>query len=129
MDTFNISQVSQLLGLSPHTLRYYERAGLLDPVQQQGGRRQYGQQDIAWLRFIQRLRATDMPMRQISHYAELRRSGDSTLVERMALLEAHLQALLQRERELASHRQALSEKIDVYREMIQVVPANKGIQK
>ena len=125
MDTFNISQVSQLLGLSPHTLRYYERAGLLDPVQQQGGRRRYSQQDIAWLRFIQRLRGTDMPMRQISHYAELRRNGDCTLVERMALLEAHLQALLQRERELASHRQALSEKIDIYRKMLLVAPTQK----
>ncbi len=129
MDIFNISQVSQLLGLSPHTLRYYERAGLLDPVQQQGGRRRYSQQDIAWLRFIQRLRGTDMPMRQISHYAELRRNGDCTLVERMALLEAHLQALLQRERELASHRQALSEKIDIYREMLLVAPAQKRKRK
>lgn len=129
MDTFNISEVSQLLGLSPHTLRYYERAGLLDPVQQQSGRRRYGQKDIAWLRFIQRLRGTDMPMRQISHYAELRRSGDSTLVERMALLEAHFQALLQRERELASHRQALSEKIDIYREMLQAAPTSKRKRK
>lgn len=129
MDTFNISQVSQLLGLSPHTLRYYERAGLLDPVQQQGGRRRYSQQDIAWLRFIQRLRGTDMPMRQISHYTELRRNGDCTLVERMALLEAHLQALLQRERELTSHRQALSEKIDIYRKMLLVAPTQKRKRK
>lgn len=122
MTSLGITEAAALLGLSAHTLRYYERAGLLDPVHREAGRRRYDERDIAWLRFIQRLRATGMPMRQIDRYARLRRQGDSTLAERMTLLQDHLQALRERERELAAHRQALTDKIDVYRQMMSPDP-------
>lgn len=123
MDTnLGITEAAALLGLSPHTLRYYERAGLLDPVEKIAGRRRYRERDIAWLRFIQRLRATGMPMRGIDRYARLRRGGDATLGERMALLRAHLRELRARERELAAHRRALTEKIAHYRQLLSTTP-------
>lgn len=115
MKTFSISEVAEALGVSAHTLRYYERAGLLDRVTRIGGRRRYAEADLAWIRFLQRLRATGMPIRQIDRYAQLRREGDSSIAARIELLERHLQWLMERERELARHRAALSEKITLYR--------------
>lgn len=127
MQTFSISEAAAVLGLSAHTLRYYERDGLLEPIARSVGRRRYDETDLAWLRFIQRLRATGMPMRQIHEYARLRREGDSTLSARMTLLEAHLQLLSERERELAKHKQALDEKLEVYRQM-QSARTDKGTE-
>ena len=76
---FTIAQVATLSGLSAHTLRYYERIGLLDPVARvHGGQRRYDAKDLAWLAFLQRLRATGMPIRDMQRYAELRRQGEST---------------------------------------------------
>lgn len=118
MKPLAIAEAAELLGLSVHTLRYYERVGLLDAVARKGGQRRYEQADLDWLRFIQRLRATGMGMRQIEAYAQLRREGDSTTFERMRLLQTHLGALEERERELAMHRRALAQKIQAYERML-----------
>lgn len=117
MKTYTISEVAALLGLSVHALRYYERAGLVEPVARASGRRRYAEADLAWIRFIQRLRATGMPMRRIDRYARLRRQGESTVDARMVLLQEHLRQLAVRESELAAHRAALDEKIGIYRRM------------
>ncbi|MFC6838884.1 MerR family transcriptional regulator [Xanthomonas theicola] len=126
MKTYAISEVAARLGLSAHALRYYERAGLLDPVTRVAGRRRYAETDLAWIRFIQRLRATGMPMRQIGGYAQLRRQGEASVDARLALLQEHLQRLAVRESELVAHRAALTEKIEVYRRMQRSAVSNSG---
>lgn len=118
MECLTIAEAAARLDMSPHTLRYYERAGLLDPVARERGRRRYDASDLAWLRFIQRLRATGMGMRRIGEYAALRRQGGTTARERMRMLEAHLEILGEREREIAGHRRALEHKIEVYQQML-----------
>ena len=58
---FSIQQVAQKTGLSIHTLRYYEKVGLLAPIQRgKNGHRQYSIEDIIWLEFLVRLRETGM---------------------------------------------------------------------
>lgn len=118
MDELTIAEAAQSLGLSVHALRYYERIGLHDPVARKGGQRRYGEIDLAWLRFIQRLRATGMGMRQIGEYARLRRVGESSMPERIRMLDLHLRELERRERELAEHRLALTQKIAAYRRIL-----------
>lgn len=89
MTTWSISQVAEKTGLSPHTLRWYERIGLLAPVHRSSdGRRQYTDQDLEWLGLITKLRDTGMPLREIHRYAELVRSGAGE-AERLSLLERH----------------------------------------
>ena len=122
MKTYGIAEAAVHLGLSKHTLRYYERAGLLGAVLRVAGRRRYSEADLIWLQFIQRLRATDMPMRKIERYAQLRRKGDATAGERLALLLEHMHQLEVRESELIAHRTALADKIDIYRRMLQSTP-------
>ena len=115
----SISQVAAQLGISAHTLRYYERLGLLDTVRKRGGIRTYSPQDIEWLRFLRRLREVGMPMRKIAVYARLRKAGSATLVERRALLQEQLLHLEKQREALTAHHAALLRKLAVYDAQIQ----------
>lgn len=84
-----IADVAERLGLSAHTLRYYERTGLLSVGRDAGGRRRYGNDDIARLIFITKLRLTDMPIGRIQDYFALVEAGPHTEPQRLALLEEH----------------------------------------
>lgn len=98
---FNIQQVAEATGLSAHTLRYYERIGLIHPIDRgENTHRRYSQDDIGWIGFLIKLRATGMPIHQMQVYAELQRQGDVTLPERVEMLrnlqqqaEAHIEML------------------------------------
>ena len=77
----SIAEASEATGLSAHTLRYYERAGLLEPVDRnEGGHRRYRESDVEWVRFLTKLRATGMPIRDVRRYAELMKAGDGTTI-------------------------------------------------
>jgi DNA-binding transcriptional MerR regulator len=117
-ELITIEQVAQRSGLSAHTLRYYERIGLLDPVgRATNGHRRYAAKDLVWLEFLTRLRATGMPIRHMLEYAELRRRGDTTIAERRALLEAHQQLIQARISELERNLAAITAKIQDYHQM------------
>ena len=113
----SVQQFAARTGLSAHTLRYYEKIGLLRQVARDAsGFRVYGPRDLEWVGFILRLKETNMALDDIIRYADLRELGDSTLEARQALLEAHaakLQERLQRDRE---HLDALQKKIELYRQ-------------
>ena len=111
---YTISQFAERLGISTDTLRYYEKEGLLAPQRNAAGYRVYTERDKAWFGFVKRLKDTGMPMAQIKRYAELRHAGDATLAERCAMLEAHRQALVEKQRELAEHQAHLDDKIRHY---------------
>ncbi|WP_201391643.1 MULTISPECIES: MerR family transcriptional regulator [unclassified Ktedonobacter] len=115
---FSIQQVAQQTGLSSDTLRYYERIGLIEPVQRApNGHRRYSQQDISWLQTLIRLRETDMPLAQMIHFAALRRQGDATATERRLILEEHQRALEEHMHKLEQHMAALQRKITHMREV------------
>jgi DNA-binding transcriptional MerR regulator len=85
-----IAEVARRTGLTRHTLRYYERDGLMLGVDRAAsGHRRYSERDLGWLELITRLRATGMPIREVRRYAELVRGGDGNEDERLALLRAH----------------------------------------
>ena len=85
-----IGAVAEALGVSVDTLRYYEKAGLADPPPRDGGgRRRYGEQDVAWLEFLLRMRSTGMSIATMQVYAALRREGPATSAARRAVLEQH----------------------------------------
>ena len=86
-----IDEVAQRTGLTAHTLRYYERIGLIAPVPRAaGGQRRYAAADLDWIEFLLRLRDTRMPVAQMLVFARLRAEGDATVPQRRAMLEAHL---------------------------------------
>ena len=111
----NIAQFAQRCALTPHTLRYYERIGLLGQVARQAnGHRVFGARDVEWVAFLQRLRATGMPIREMLRYAALRAEGPATLVDRQALLEAHAAQLEASLRAQQANLRALKHKIALY---------------
>ncbi len=115
--TLTISDAARASGVSAHTLRYYERAGLLDPVDRnEGGHRRYREEDLDLIRFLSKLRTTGMPIREVRRYTELMRQGESTNEERLALLEAHRETVLERLEETARNLDQIEWKINFYRE-------------
>jgi DNA-binding transcriptional MerR regulator len=117
--SMTISEAAEASGLTAHTLRYYERAGLLDPVgREAGGRRRYDDADLARIAFLTKLRATGMPIRQVRRYAELVREGEGNERERLALLEAHRDEVRERLAEMERHLELIDYKIDLYREKL-----------
>ena len=89
MTTWSIGEAATKCGLSPHTLRWYERIGLLGTIDRGGdGRRRFSDRDLDWLSVLIKLRATGMPVRDMQRYAELVRSGAGE-AERLELLKRH----------------------------------------
>jgi DNA-binding transcriptional MerR regulator len=117
--TLSISDAARISGLSAHTLRYYERAGLLDPVDRSAnGHRRYAQPDLERIAFLTKLRATGMPIRTVREYAELLREGEGNEKARLALLEAHREAVKALLDETARNLELIDYKIDLYRETL-----------
>lgn len=122
-----VSEVAERIGLSTHTLRWYERIGLLDEVgRDPSGHRRYTASDIEWLLLLIRLRATGMPVRDMQRYAELVRAGDSTSVERRELLEAHRQRVAAHIAALQTDLAVIDHKVAVYRTQERLHPAGDG---
>ncbi|WP_186382674.1 MerR family transcriptional regulator [Amycolatopsis rhizosphaerae] len=112
-----IAEAARRTGVSVHTLRYYERAGLVvSPVgRNHAGRRRYHRLDLEWITVCTRLRATGMPIRTIRRYAELVSAGYGNEQDRLALLEAHRTEVIAKLAELQENLQLIDHKIDVYR--------------
>lgn len=92
----NISKVAELTGVSPHTLRYYERAGLYEPVPKDaGGRRLYRPSDLEWIEILKVLRGTGMPVSRIRELIRLANEGESTRRKRIAFYQAYQRELEQ----------------------------------
>jgi DNA-binding transcriptional MerR regulator len=113
-----IAEAAERSGLSAHTLRYYERIGLIHPVGRgQNGHRRYCRDDLDWLELLTKLRTTDMPIRQMVEYAELVREGPQTAARRRAMLEAHREAIRTQMAQLEETAAVLDRKIEIYTEM------------
>jgi DNA-binding transcriptional MerR regulator len=102
---------------SVHTLRYYERTGLVVTTVDRTatGRRRYRKLDLDWIKVCTKLRATGMPIRTIRRYAELVSAGRGNEQDRLALLESHRAEVLARIAELQENLELIDHKIDVYR--------------
>lgn len=119
--SYSIAETATLSGLTAHTLRYYERDGLmLDSVDRSSsGHRRYTDRDLTWIRMLTCLRATGMPVREVKRYANLVRTGDGNEVERLALLVAHRQRVEAQLAEATAHLRAIDHKIGLYESKVE----------
>ncbi|MCW7945824.1 MerR family transcriptional regulator [Streptomyces hygroscopicus] len=114
-DSYTISEVVAFTGLTAHTLRWYERIGLMPHVDRSHtGQRRYCNADLDWLDLVGKLRLTGMPVADMVRYAEMVRAGDHTYSERYELLEATRRDVLARIAELQDTLAVLNRKIDFY---------------
>jgi DNA-binding transcriptional MerR regulator len=116
---YTIREAAGKTGLSQDTVRYYERVRLVPPVgRDRSGYRRYTEDDLEWLVFVTRLRATGMPIADIARFVELAMRGVGTVPQRLALLEAHRQEVEARWREVRGHLRLIQSKIAHYRELV-----------
>ncbi|CAB3769227.1 MerR family transcriptional regulator [Burkholderia paludis] len=104
-----------MTGVSAHTLRYYEQAGLLRAISRTAaGHRLYAPADLDWLAFVMRLKATGMPIAQMQAFAALRAQGEPTFGARRELLVAHRDAVRAHIAVLQASLDAIGDKIAYY---------------
>ncbi len=112
----NVKEFSNLTGLSAHTLRYYEKIGLIQGViRNSSGHRVYSKKDVEWVNFIIRLKDTGMALQEILNYGSMRSKGRCTLIDRQKLLEKHREYLQSHIQKQAAHLEALEHKIALYK--------------
>ena len=118
-EKLTIQEAAKATGLTPHTLRYYERVGLIHPIdREQNTRRRYSSDDIGWIDFITKLRATGMSIKDMQTYAALQRQGDATLPQRVEMLKALRDNVEKRIDELNEHLKLVYYKIDIYEKIV-----------
>jgi DNA-binding transcriptional MerR regulator len=118
--SLTIAEAAERTGLTTHTLRYYERDGLMLRAvdRSASGHRRYDERDLAWIELITKLRGTGMPISDVRRYAALVRAGDGNEQERLDLLRAHRQRVLARLTEVQEHLGAIDRKIGIYVEKL-----------
>ena len=110
-----ISEVSRKCGLTPDTLRYYERIGLIPPVPRtKSGIRDYGEESCGWIELMKCMRAAGVQIEALVEYVDLFQQGDATLDARRALLAGQREHLAARMAEMQRSLDRLDEKIRRY---------------
>ncbi|MCG5462118.1 MerR family transcriptional regulator [Micromonospora sp. NPDC053740] len=113
-ESMTIAEVADLLDITPHTLRYYERAGLVEVARDSQGHRVYDAAAVRRLVFLTRMRLSGMPMRDLQHYIALVDAGQDTVPERLDMLLEHRDIIRRRIRELTLSLAATEYKIATY---------------
>ena len=124
MTALSIAEAAEKTGLTAHTLRYYERDGLMLAAvdRSTSGHRRYSERDLTWIELITRLRSTGMPISDVRRYAALVRAGDGTEAERLALLKAHRAHVEAQLVEVTGHLRAIDYKIALYENKVTPAP-------
>jgi DNA-binding transcriptional MerR regulator len=119
--THSISEVADLTGVSAHTLRYYEREGLMLRAidRATSSHRRYTAADVTWVVFLTKLRRTTMSISEMREYAAFVRQGDSTAEDRLELLLRHRVAVVAQLEEMTKSLAAIDIKIATYKEKVQ----------
>ena len=119
-DKLTIQEVAKSTGLTEHTLRYYERIGLIHPInREENTRRRYTADDVGWIDFLLKLRAIGMSIKDMQRYAELQRQGDATLPERLEMLKALRDKVESHIDEMNQHLKLIYYKIDYYQKVVE----------
>ncbi|QWU18548.1 MerR family transcriptional regulator [Paenibacillus sophorae] len=112
---YTIGQVAEKSNLSIHTLRYYEKEGILPFIKRnEGGIRIYEEEHIEWLKFICCLRDTGMSISQLKDFVELTVQGDGTTEQRIQMLELQKKTVQEQVNTLMSYIGMIDFKIDMY---------------
>jgi DNA-binding transcriptional MerR regulator len=119
--TLSIAEAAEHTGLTAHTLRYYERDGLMlrEIGRSATGHRRYDEHDLRWIEMVTRLRSTGMPIRDVRRYSAMVRDGAGNEAERLDLLRAHRARVLAQLAEVQEHLGAIDRKIGIYTDLLE----------
>ena len=117
--TRTIQDAAAETGVSRDTLRYYERIWILPGISRsKSGHRRFSDDDMGWIKLVQCLRATGMPIEDLHAYAELVQQGDATAPERLRLLQDHRRRIQEDMGELATALELVERKIAGYDQLL-----------
>ena len=118
---YSIGQAAQKTGLTTHTLRYYEKEGLLPFVRKNSaGLRVFSDNDINWLNIIECLKATGMPLKGIKQYIDWFREGDATLPQRLEMFKQQEKNIKEHLHRLQTNLSKISYKIRLYDKAVEL---------
>lgn len=116
---YSIGQVAKKMGLTAHTLRYYEKEGLLPFVKKSSsGLRVFSDNDLGWLTMIECLKETGMPLKGIKQYIDWFIEGDGTLKQRLEMFRTQKQKIEEQIKLFNKHLEKIDYKIRLYEEAV-----------
>lgn len=116
--SYSIKQVADMMGVTTSTLRYYDQEGLLPDVERKNGIRVFEDKDFKWLRVLNCLKNTNMPIKKIKEYCDLAQKGDSTLNERYNLILEQKENILSQIKQLEYYLKEVEYKEWYYKQAI-----------
>ena len=115
---FGIGELARRTNRTVHAIRWYEAQGLIPRVERDaGGRRRYTRWHVDWLLFLERLKISAMPVREMKRYARLIADGDDTAPEQEALLRAHRELVIGRKQEVEQALALIDRKLSHYKRL------------
>lgn len=127
---YSIGQVAAKTGLTVHTLRYYEKEGLLPFVRKSSsGLRMFSDNDLGWLSIIECLKKTGMPLKGIKQYIDWFRKGDSTLPQRLEMFKQQQLKVLAQIEQFQKYLQKIDYKVKLYEEAVKLGSFEKAMKK
>lgn len=112
---YTISKVSSITGVTAHTLRYYEKEGVLPPIERDGsGRRDYSEENLIWLDIVTCLKKTDMPVSDIKEIVRLSIIGDETIPKRKEILLTHRKKMVEELEKVKETIEKIDQKLEFY---------------
>ena len=116
---YTIGEAAKILGVAPSALRYYDKEGLLPFVERsESGLRMFKESDIDWLKIIECLKATGMPIKGIRRFIECAREGDGTIKERLEILKTQRENVIRQIEEIQAHLEMIDYKVWYYSEAL-----------
>ena len=117
---YTVKTVAELLGVSVHTVRYYDDRGLIPGTKRSAAnQRLFDDMEVEWLFLSLTLKNTGLSLKDVKHYIELYQQGDSTLQERYKLLREQKEKTLREMENLKLRLAVLNRKIDHYRKLLE----------
>ncbi|GAB6928240.1 MerR family transcriptional regulator [Paenibacillus sp. JCM 10914] len=112
---FTIKEASEKLNCPAHTIRFYDKEGLLPNIRRDdNGNRLFDKKDLDWIRLMTCFRATGMSIAGIREIVELAKQGEATIAQRRTILEAHQAEIVKKQQVLNEAFEAVSHKLEVY---------------
>lgn len=116
---YTIGEAAKILGVAPSALRYYDKEGLLPFIERsESGLRMFKESDIDWLKIIECLKATGMPIKGIRRFIECAREGDGTIKERLEILKTQRENVIRQIEEIQAHLEMIDYKVWYYSEAL-----------
>ncbi|WP_028402322.1 MerR family transcriptional regulator [Ectobacillus panaciterrae] len=112
--TYSIGEFSKIVGLGEHTLRFYEKEGLIKVNRDENNVRIYSDENKLWIESLLHLKNTGMSLKDMKQFAMWGHMGDETMEERLALLKNHRKKVVEELEKIRQSLEHLDKKINVY---------------